>query len=607
MVGIVFKYFLFFFTDILELFLVLGLCLNFSLPDVETTKKLFKSQYVEFYDMNNQLIDKIGDEVILIDIELIPTTLIHALVAAEDKNFFKHQGLDYKSLIKNIYINLRHRKVIGGGSTLSQQLSKNILQNQSIFSFQDRSVLRKTKEIILTYKLEKQYSKNQILYFYLNRTYYGKNCYGIETAAQFYFKKSASALNLYESVLLAGLLQSPSKYSSNIQAWKDRARVVLRRMQFLGFITQEEERNFETFQITEPQGSESNIKFFTNFVMQQLPEECQNRDIKIITTFDPKLYEVVNSSLIETQNTLGKEWDANEAAFVIIEKNGAIRTLIGGLNYAKSNFNIASHARRPSGSVAKYYTYLTAIEMGLDPKSLVDDSPYSFGSWHPSNYLHNTIGKVQVDVAFAQSINSVSLRLIEMVKPEKVIKMIKRLQINDPVQPNLALALGGLNTSLLNLTKSFLPIINRGYMPRIYCMEEIRDAKTEEVLYKNENQYKKTIDQRTAYYMWQMMKRTVSEYGTGRKLNTRKGVFGGKSGTSNEYKDLYFILANTNYCMGCWFGREDFQPMHNEKKDNLCISALNKILSKLVVKEEDLTFELGISDINIKSLIELII
>ncbi|WP_342261878.1 transglycosylase domain-containing protein [Alphaproteobacteria bacterium endosymbiont of Tiliacea citrago] len=602
-IKILYFYFL---TEFLEIIIILNLILMTNMQNIQNeATKILKSQYIEIYDNKGKLIDKIGSEIIIIEIELIPINVIKALIAVEDKNFFQHKGVDYKSLFKNLYINILNKKVIAGGSTISQQLAKNILQNQSIFSTTDKTLLRKIKELILTYKIEKQYTKSQILYLYLNRVFFGKNCFGIEAASQMYFNKNTSSLNLYESALLIGLLQSPSKYSSDIEAWRTRARTVLKRMKNLNFITEEEEQNFEKFKIPKININETNIKFFINYVLQQIPKNCLDKDIKIKTTFDSELYKKANKSLKETQEELGEEWQSDEGSFILIAKDGAIKVLIGGLDYASSNFNIAVNSKRPSGSISKYYTYLTAIEMGLNPKSLIDDSPYSFGTWEPSNFLHKTVGEVQVDVAFAQSINSVAVRIIEAIKPKKVIETIRKLEIIDPAVSTLSLTLGGFNTSLLNLTKSFLPIANKGCLSEIYCIEEIEDLETRELLYKHKKKYTKILDERTCYYMWEMMKRTVSQYGTGRKIKIKNGYFGGKSGTSNQNKDLYFVLLNKNFCIGCWYGRKDFKAMTQNFNGHLCITAINKFLEQIEVSSEDLYFDITLEDLNKKHLIDL--
>lgn len=598
---------IYFFLDLFEALLALILCIRFSLPNLDTAaERILKASRIEYYDVQKKLIDATGDKLKPIEIELVPQTVINALIATEDKNFFNHQGMDYKSLLKNLYLNLLNKNIIAGGSTISQQLAKNILQNEKLFKINDRSALRKIKEALLTFELEKKYDKNKILYLYLNRIFFGKNCYGIEAAAKHYFNKSATALNIYEAAMLIGLLQSPSKYSGNREAWKKRGQIVLYRMKRLNLITEEEEKGFENFKLENNEKEESNTKYFTNYVYQQIPEELKNRDLKVYTTMDLELYEAANKSLNETQEENGSDWNSDAGSIVILGKNGGIAVLIGGLNYSESNFNIATQGKRPTGSTAKYFVYLTAIEMGLNPQSEIDDRPYELGEWKPSNHLHYAQGKITIENAFAQSVNSAAIRIIDAVTPEKTVQTIKKLGIEDQIKANQALALGGLNASLLKMCQSFLPIINKGYMPKIHCILKITDTKTGEILYQQEEDYEKVIDQRTAYYMWQVMKKTFSKQGTARNVQTKKQIFGGKTGTSNESRDLYLILANADYVIGSWFGRRDYAPM-KAQSPNLCISAINKLLTSLKSNEKEPEFELGIDDINTKTILDIIL
>lgn len=582
-------------------------CIKLTLPNLDTIQKLNKNPHYVFYDQSGDCISTIGEEITLIDIELIPEYLIHALIAVEDKKFFEHKGVDYLSLIKNFFLNLSKQNQLAGGSTISQQLAKNILQNQEIFAFNDRSILRKIKELFLAYQIEHKYSKKEILYFYLNRVFFGKNCYGIEAASQTYFNKSASSVNLYEAVLLVSLLQSPSKYSQNHSLWKERGKIVLKQMKKLKFISKEEEQHFESYEIPSTQFAkkkESNITHFLQYVTQQIPQQYRDRDLTVYTTLDLDLQEKANQSLQKAQKEIGCDCNSDSAAFVMIGLHGNIMVFIGERD-PESHYSVADKASRPIGSIAKCYVYLTAIEKGFNPESLIDDSEFSFGTWSPSNNHHKTQGKISGKTAFAKSVNSPAIRLIEAVTPTEVHKTVQKLGIKDPLIPTLSLALGGLNTSLLKLTQSLLPIPNKGFLPKTFCIEKIIDAKTGELLYKNEKEYKRVCSQRACYYMWKIMKETLSFYGTGRKINSCNGVFGGKSGTSNNNRDLYFMLVNKNFCIGCWFGRKDFAPMPHSTKGNPCIVTLNYFIQSLILEPEDITFNLNIDEINLKTLIDL--
>jgi len=528
----------------------------------------------------------------IVKAENLPKHVIHALIDVEDKNFYNHYGVDVLAIVRSTLYNIVSNKIVTGGSTITQQLAKNILQNEEKVSVYDKTLMRKIKELLLALQLGRKYTKTQILTFYFNRIYFGSACYGIYSGAVTHFNKLPSQLNIYEAAALVGLIQAPSRFAGNQDSWKKRTRRVLRAMYKHKHITKQQLDDFETFNF-EPRRNMANYGYFCDWVVTKIPPHLKNRDLVVRTTIDPTVQEHAMNALHKAHEEFGQQWNAEQGAMIVLDKNGAVRALVGGLNYQESQFNRTVSAQRSVGSFFKFYIYLEAIRRGLNPESAIEDKQLSFGAWTPSNYLHKSQGKIKIKDAYAQSVNSSAIMLLLACGLKKTIELVKSLGINQEIKENPSIALGGFNSSLLELSTTILPIINHGYKTSAYCIDEIRDAATDEVLYKHSTKFEKVLDARTVWYMWKLMQHAKT--GTARRLAKlpNKLIVGGKTGTSNDYRDLTFVGATPDYVFGVWYGRDDYQPMTYVPGSNLAVLASYYFLEAMPDTQQDLDVEPG--------------
>lgn len=545
-------------------FLFICVWISDSLPNIEKALSMKRRLYVKILDKNSNVIGRYGDtQDKIIQAQKLPKHVIFAIIDVEDKNFFNHYGVDVLGIFRSLFFNILAGKIVAGGSSITQQLARNILQNEEYVSVYDKTIVRKIKETVLAFKLERQYSKWEILTLYLNRVYFGSGTYGIEAAAKAYFNKSVVDLNLYEAAAIVGLLQAPSRYSGNVNYWKRRQINVLSAMLRNRHISKKQFDFGKTYNIDVRKNFINNA-YFADWVFKTLPRNLANTDLEVKTTLDQEIQEKASNSLQKAFLEAGKEWNADQGSMVVIAKSGAVRALVGGLNYHFSKFNRVTSSRRSIGSFFKYYVYFEAIKRGLDPESMIDDSQVSYGAWNPSNYMHNsTTGTVPVRIAFAQSINASAVNLLQVCGIKNVISCAHLLGVTSKIKENPSITLGGVDISLLDLTSSLLVILNKGYNTKPYFIEEIRDAYTKQLIYKHDFVFKKVASERTIWYMWQLLKAVVSPYGTARSLQLEGKTVGGKTGTSNSYRDLLFIgVVPNDYVFGVWFGRDDFGPMN---------------------------------------------
>lgn len=566
--------------------------INQSLPSIDMVETMKRSAYIKIYDSKNNVIAKYGDlqESIVLTQDL-PKHLIHGIIDIEDRKFYKHHGIDFLAIIRSFGNNLLSHRIVGGGSTITQQLAKNILQNEDKVSIWDKTILRKIKELFLAIKLERKYSKEEILTFYLNRIYFGCACYGIYSASVIHFQKTPNQLNIYESAALVGLIQAPSRFVGNQEFWRKRTHRVLKAMLKNKHITQEEYDNFSKFNFKIKKNL-LNYGYFGDWVLSNIPMHLKNRDLIVKTTIDPTIQENTVFALNKAFNEDGSEWNAQQGAMIVLDKNGAVKGMLGGLNYGQSNFNRAVNAQRSVGSFFKYYIFLQAIKMGLNPESMIDDSKISLGAWNPSNYLHQAKGKIKIKDAYAQSVNSSAVRLLLACGIKNTINLVQQLGINRKIKENPSIALGGFDASLLEIATTIIPIINSGYKTEPYGIEEIRDANTNQVIYRHQPKLEKVLDGRTIWYMWQLMQHV--KYGTASSFQQiTNQIIGGKTGTSNDYKDLTFIGASPEYIVATWFGRDDFKPMKLVAGKHLAVRATRYFFELMPANEKDIEAELG--------------
>ncbi len=488
----------------------------------------------------------------------MPAYVPKAFVAIEDRRFYEHYGVDPFGIGRAALANILHRGVAQGGSTITQQLAKNL------FLTQERTITRKLQEAILALWLERKFSKTQILEMYLNRVYFGSGAYGIEQASQRYFGKSAKQITLAEAALLAGLVKSPSRLAPtrNFDGAEKRAKVVLTAMAGLKFINPGTER----IALSRPprivaQATNGAVNYVADWVMDALNDVLGHvdEDIVVYTTIDASLQANAEKSLEEELAQKGDKNGVAQGALVAMTPDGAVRAMVGGRSYADSQFNRAVAAKRQPGSAFKPFVYLTALEHGLTPDTVREDKPINVKGWQPENYGHEYFGPVTLTKALALSLNTVSVRLTLEVTPLAVVRTAYRLGIASKLEPNASIALGTSEVSMLELVGAYAPFANGGYALIPHVIEKIA-ASNGKVLYsRSSQQLGRIIEARYVTMMNTMMAETLT-IGTAHKATLPGWPAAGKTGTSQDFRDAWFIGYTAHLVTGVWLGNDDGTP-----------------------------------------------
>ena len=496
-----------------------------------------------------------GDDVRISD---LPDYVPNAFLAIEDRRFRSHFGVDPIGLMRAMYTNYRSGRVVQGGSTLTQQLAKNL------FLTPERTIERKLQEVVLAVWLETKYTKDEILQLYLNRVYFGAGAIGIEKAARAYYQKSAADLTLAEAATLAGVVKAPSAANpiSNPQAAAERAKLVIQAMAEAGFITDEDAAQ-SAGQPAEVKSEAylSSRNFVVDWVKEQLPEFVKdyNQSLVVETTIDPTLQVQSELVLSQTLGTQGAKLRASEGALVMMDGSGAVLAMVGGKSYKKSQFNRATKAKRQPGSAFKPFVYLAALERGFTPETVEVDEPVRIGNWQPENYRKKYLGPVSLETALALSLNTVAAKLVVQVGPEAVAAVAHRLGIISPLGKDASIALGTSEVTLLELTSAFVPFSNGGYPVTPYAVTRIRTRDGTVVYERNGSGFPKAITDHDLYNMNRMMRLVVTD-GTGNRAAFPDFDIAGKTGTSQDYRDAWFIGYTTELITGVWVGNDDNSP-----------------------------------------------
>lgn len=481
-----------------------------------------------------------------------------AVMAIEDRRFYSHFGVDPIGLARAVFTNVVGRRFTQGGSTLTQQLAKNL------FLKPDRTLERKVQEVLLALWLEHEHTKDQILEMYLNRVYFGSGAYGVEAASRRYFGKSARDVTLAEAALLAGLLKAPSRLSParDPKAAEARAQLVLGAMRQEGMIGDKELSTAMSAPATRAAsfwtGSEN---YVADRIMEELPGLIGDvgTDIVVDTTVDLTLQKLAETSIRRLIDDSGKKLNVSQGALVSIDNSGAVRAMVGGYDYANSQFDRASEARRQPGSAFKPFVYLAAMEQGRTPDSTRVDAPIRIGKWTPENYNGKYYGKVTLATALAKSLNSVAAQLAMEVGPGSVVEVAHRMGIESSLQANTSLALGTSEVTPLELTAAYVPFANGGYRPQVHFISRITTTEGK-VLYANAgNGSPRVISSEAVGQMNAMMAETMVD-GTARKAAFAWPA-AGKTGTSQNSRDAWFVGYTANLTTGVWFGNDDGAPM----------------------------------------------
>src|SRR5712672_3540816 len=493
-----------------------------------------------------------------VSLKELPPYLPNAFIAVEDRRFYSHHGIDPIGIARAAVANLLHRSVSQGGSTLTQQLAKNL------FLTQERTMQRKLQEVELALWLERKHSKSEILELYLNRVYFGSGAYGVEAAAQKYFGKAARHVTLSEAAMLAGLVKSPSRLAPNRNpdGAERRAQTVLSAMADAGFITEAQAKatiGHPSYNV-KPAGA-GTVNYVADWIGEVLDDLIGQIDQNIVveTSIDPKLQSVAEASIIDELAAKSVKFNVSQGALVAMTPDGAVRAMIGGRNYAESQYNRAVTAKRQPGSALKPFVYLTAIEAGLTPETIRQDAPLDVKGWKPENYSHEYFGAVTLTQALAMSLNTVAVRLGLEVGPKNVVRTAHRLGISSKLEANASIALGTSEVSLTELVGAYVPFANGGQGVAPHVVTKIRTAEGKLLYARPADQLGQVIEPRHVAAMNTMMQETLLS-GTARKAEIPGWMAAGKTGTSQDFRDAWFIGYTSNLVTGVWLGNDDNSP-----------------------------------------------
>jgi penicillin-binding protein 1A len=488
----------------------------------------------------------------------LPAYVPKAFVAIEDRRYYSHYGVDPLGIARAFVADILRRGASQGGSTITQQLAKNL------FLTQERTVSRKMQEIALALWLEHKFSKPEILELYLNRVYFGSGAYGVEGAAQRYFGKSARLLTLPEAAMLAGLVQSPSRLAPNHNpdGAERRAAVVIADMAEQKMISADAASLAlaHPARVAHPPGAGS-VNYVADWVMDAVDDLVgqYDQDIVVQTTIDPALQGVAEQALVDTLNQKGDKLNVSQGAIVAMTPDGVVRALVGGRNYGESQFNRAIDAKRQPGSSFKPFVYLTALEHGLTPDTVREDAPITVKGWKPENFERQYAGPVTLTQAFANSLNTVSVRLTLEEGPDAVVRTAYRLGITSKLEPNASIALGTSEVSPLEMVSAYATFANGGLAISPHVIERIRGADGKILYDRAQQPLGRIVDAHYIGMMNTMMHETLVS-GTARSASLPGWQAAGKTGTTEDFRDAWFIGYTSHLVTGVWLGNDDNSP-----------------------------------------------
>jgi penicillin-binding protein 1A len=483
-----------------------------------------------------------------------------AVIATEDRRFYSHFGIDPIGLARAAFANLSAGHVVQGGSTITQQLAKNL------FLTQERSLTRKIQESLLALWLEHRFTKAQILEIYLNRVYLGAGTYGVDAAAHRYFNKSARQTNLYESAAIAGLLKAPTRLNPTRDRDKAAARTaqVLAKMAEAGLVTGKEVTaaskagaSLTAVAVTRP-----GTRYFADWVAEQLGDfaDAGNRDLTVVTTLDVRMQAEAEAAIADIVAREGSRMMVRQGALVAMSPDGAVRAMVGGRDYNESQFNRATQAQRQPGSAFKPFVYLAGLEAGLRPRDQFVDAPIRLGAWQPHDYAGRYQGEMTFEEGLAQSINTIAVQVAQRAGIRNVVGVGHRLGIASPLAAELSLALGTSEVNLLELVSGYAPFANGGSGVWPHGIAEIRDSAGKIVFRRAGSGLGQVVSPELAGTMNEMLSAVMTR-GTGRSAALPRPA-AGKTGTTQEYRDAWFVGYTADLVAGVWLGNDDNQPMN---------------------------------------------
>lgn len=563
-----------------------------DLPDLIDNPKYERKISITVLANDGTLIARYGDiKEGNISAKRLPKNVTNAIIATEDRRFYYHYGIDPIGIARAAYVNFTQKGLHQGGSTITQQLAKNL------FLSQEKTYKRKIQEALLAIWLEHELTKEEILAAYMNRVYLGAGTYGVSAAARVYFDKSPDQLTLQEAAMIAGLLKAPSKYSptGNPRAARERAKTVLGLMLEAGYINQKQFKMASSSKTLQRSSKEDDqaAKYFSDYVVDTLDDyiATPKTDIVIRTTMDPQVQQTTSATLRKYVEENKAKLKVSEGASVVLRPDGSMLALVGGVNYSESQFNRASQGLRQPGSSFKPIVYLAAIEQGASQDTLVEDAPVSYGRYRPTNFGNKYYGVVRLIDALTLSMNTVSVKLADAIGVDKVINTARRMGITADLVPNLSLALGSSEVPMIEMAGAYATIASGGYAVHPYAITAIEEKDSHKKLYEYKNDPAPQVFRAGDVQMLINMMVSVVQNGTGQGARSPFFV-AGKTGTSQDHRDAWFDGFTQDYVAVVWFGNDDNSPMKNVTGGSLASKAWRDIIVAAKADETPSSYQL---------------
>lgn len=551
---------------------LVGLAISFrNLPDVRVLRDYIPTETSYVYDINGFLLDSIHDEVNrdVVTVDDISPALKRAVLAIEDSHFYTHKGINPTSIGRALLANLEEGRTVEGASTITMQLVKNL------FLTPERSISRKVAEAVLSLRIEQIFTKTQILEMYLNQVYWGHNTYGVETAAQSYFNKSASDLSLAESAMMAGLIQAPESYSPfiNYEVSKQRQAIVLGRMRTLNWITEEEyeaarAEPIRLGQVTSFRQSQS--PYITDAVVQELndrfgQESVRKGGMRVQTTIDVNFQRRAEEIVQNAHQRLRYQVGADQVALVAVDpRTHFVKAMVGGVNYKESQFNRAIQSHRQPGSSFKPFVYYTALASGkYAPGSVLNDTPVSYPDgykrYSPRNYDNSFAGPISMTSALASSRNVPAVKIGQAIGLDKVIEVCRVLGIVSPIEPVISLPLGAVDLTPMEMAGAYATFASGGWQSDTTFIVQVTDSNGN-MLLDNRPTPKLVLNQWAVASLNEMLKGVING-GTGKRANIGRPA-AGKTGTTSSERDVWFMGYVPQLSVAVWIGNDDYSPLY---------------------------------------------
>ncbi len=535
-----------------------------TLPATEDLWAAHREPAIEFLDREGNTLAVRGPRYgRATSVAVLPPYVSQAFIAAEDKRFYEHDGADEAAIARAVWSNARAGETVSGASTLTQQLIKNLVLDSR------QTMRRKAQEMKLARQLEKQLSKDEILTLYINRVYFGAGLYGIDAASRFYFGKPPEQLTLSEATVLAALPKAPSKLNlrDNLKGARDRQDYVLAQMVELGFASQAEAdaAQAEDITIIDAPTYDSQLGYVLDIAAERVKEMVPDApgDLVITVSIDVALQEQIRAALTSRIETEGKDLKASQISALVLGKDGRTVAMLGGMDYTQSNYNRVTQSKRQPGSSFKPFVFATALEKGWSPYDVMFDEPITIDKWEPENYGGGFLGPMTLSEAMARSTNTVAAQLAQEIGVQNVVTLARRIGISSKLEPFPSLALGSQEATMWEIVRAFGAFQSGGYRMDPYLIEKVEDSRGTLIYTKPSFDRDRVLRESVAYQTNAMMARVVdSSMGTGGRAKIKRWTVAGKTGTSQDWRDAWFVGFTSAYVGGVWVGNDDDSPMN---------------------------------------------